>query len=229
MKAFSRFSVAGTALAVVAAVSVGLSAQTHAGPKKAAGPEPAKPAKKSVVVAKAAGAAKAADAAKAAPAEKLTYDGPPVMDPSRYFGAAAMGYAAAKAAPEVMAKLFCYCGCDETDSHNALIDCFTGNHGMDCHICQEEAVLALRMYRDGATMTEIQKRIDADFAKHYPFEKDTAAFTKYKATRLWNPIAAPGTPGLVDGSKEKPKVKPGATVGQCCSDEHPTGNNEKKK
>lgn len=169
--------------------------------------------------------------------EKLTYSGPPVMDPSMATGMAAIGYASAKAAPEVMAKLFCYCGCDQTDSHSALIDCYTGIHGMDCHICQEEAVLALKMYRDGATIGEIQRRIDAQFSSQYPFTTKTDALKKYEATRV-GATPAPATMGpepatagsKSDGSvavKGKLKVKPGMTVGNCCGGDH--GKDAKKK
>jgi hypothetical protein len=142
------------------------------------------------------------------------YNGPPVMDPSLASGMAAVGYASAKAAPEVMAKLFCYCGCDMTDSHTALIDCFTGQHGMDCHICQEEAVLALRMHRDGASIAEIQKRVDAEFSKQYPFTEKTAALKKYEAMRAGTPAPAASTG--TEKSASKPKLKPGMTAGDCC-------------
>jgi hypothetical protein len=160
--------------------------------------------------------------------EKLTYSGPPVMDPSMAAGMAAMGYASAKAAPEVMSKLFCYCGCDQTDSHSALIDCFTGTHGMDCHICQEEAVLALKMYRDGATMAEIQKRVDSTYSNQYPFETKTDALKKYEATHLGVGTATT-TPDVTiteipKGKDGKPKLKPGMTAGACCSE----GNHKKK-
>jgi hypothetical protein len=136
------------------------------------------------------------------------------MDPSLASGMAAVGYASAKAAPEVMAKLFCYCGCDMTDSHTALIDCFTGQHGMDCHICQEEAVLALRMHRDGASIAEIQKRVDAEFSKQYPFTEKTAALKKYEAMRAGTPAPAASTG--TEKSASKPKLKPGMTAGDCC-------------
>ena len=90
-------------------------------------------------------ATKQAPAAKTpAPEAKL----PPVLAPEQFFGAAAMGYAAAKAVPHVCHKLFCYCGCDLTDAHTNLLDCFTNFHGADCHICQEEAMHALKMDRD---------------------------------------------------------------------------------
>ncbi|MBX9720408.1 MAG: hypothetical protein K2X81_03340, partial [Candidatus Obscuribacterales bacterium] len=45
-----------------------------------------------------------------------------VLEPGQFFGLASFGYASAKACPEVMEKLFCYCGCDLTDSHNSLLD-----------------------------------------------------------------------------------------------------------
>jgi hypothetical protein len=106
-----------------------------------------------------------------APAGKpaAAYDGPAVLDPSRFFGGAAMGYASAKAAPQVMSQLFCYCGCDATDKHQHLIDCFTSPHGVDCHICQEEAVAALKLNRDHTPIAEIQRQIDEEFSHHYPF------------------------------------------------------------
>ena len=157
----------------------------------------------------------------------------PVLEPSQFYGAAAMGYAAAKACPEVQAKLFCYCGCDVTDKHTSLLDCFTSYHGVDCHICQEEAVLALKMHREGATIAQIQEKVDQTYSAQYPFTKDTDTLTQYKATRLWKqtsdqPGATTETPAGGTDAKagEKPKLKRGATVGECCGAHHPK---EKKK
>lgn len=115
-------------------------------------------------------------ASSAAPARKE------VLDPSKFFGLASFGYAAAKTCPEVMEKLFCYCGCDLTDQHVSLLDCFTSVHGVDCHICQEEAILARKMNSDGSPIAEIQKSIDEKYSKDYPFEQDTPAYKNYKAT-----------------------------------------------
>ncbi|MBY0549166.1 MAG: PCYCGC domain-containing protein [Candidatus Obscuribacterales bacterium] len=154
-----------------------------------------------------------------------------VLDPSRFFGQAMIGYAAAKNAPEVMAKLFCYCGCDITDSHISLLDCFTSIHGVDCHICQEEAVLALKMTRDSKTVSDIQKAVDETYSHNYPFETDSPTYKKYKATKLYGPkgkddvkpakdvkfgegVAGPEAPG----EKWAPKLKPGKQMNsQCCS------------
>jgi len=167
------------------------------------------------------------DAKSAAGASSTAYDGPPVLDPSRYFGGAQLGYASAKAAPEVMAHVFCYCGCDATEGHHHLIDCYTSNHGQDCHICQEEAVEALKLSRDHKSMAEIQKQIDDDHSHWYPFTKPTANYAAYKASRLYTPapdantqVAGPEPSAEDKDTKEAaaPKVKPGFSVGSCCKD-----------
>lgn len=153
-----------------------------------------------------------------------------VLDPNRFFGQASFGYAAAQACPEVISKLFCYCGCDITDSHSSLLDCFTSNHGVDCHICQEEAVFALKANREGLSTVEIQKRVDEGWSHHYPFEKDSPAYTKYKANRLWTSQASPpaspaSVPGLAPDKAESnlpPKTKSGKPFKpSCCAkDKH---------
>jgi hypothetical protein len=178
----------------------------------------------------------------AATAKQSGYSGLPVLDPSRYFGEAAMGYASAKAAPEVMSVLFCYCGCDATDGHHHLIDCFTSNHGVDCHICQEEAVEALKLYRAGTPIATIQQNIDEHYSHHYPFGEDTQNYKTYKASRLWTDAVTAGKstggdgtsagpfPAAEDGKNKPstgekapksatgPKVKPGFKVGNCCGE-----------
>ncbi len=109
----------------------------------------------------------------------------PVLDPNNYVGEAHAGYAAAKECPEVCAKLFCYCGCDNTDDHSSLLDCFTSDHGVDCYICQQEALIALKMTKSGKTLPEIQKVIDLAYKKEYPWEEASPAFKRYKAAKLW--------------------------------------------
>lgn len=112
----------------------------------------------------------------------------PVLDSGQFFGPAAMGYAAAKVVPKVCAQLFCYCGCDITDNHTNLLDCFTGYHGADCHICQEEALMALKLDRQDLPVAAIQQRIDETYANQYPFKQPSATLLKYWATRLYKPV-----------------------------------------
>ena len=74
-----------------------------------------------------------------------------------------------------------------TDDHDSLLDCFTTDHGVDCHICQEEALIALKMKREGKSMKQIQQAIDVMFEKEYPFDEPTAVIQKYRKNRLWQP------------------------------------------
>lgn len=162
---------------------------------------------------------------------------PPVLDPSKFFGQAQMGYACAAKIPEICSKLFCYCGCDITDKHCNLLECFASLHGVDCHICQEEAVMALRMSREDQSLAEIQKQIDINFQQNYPFQTETQALKTYKATRLWQPTPDKGSatqaPSPPESTEGPPQVKEGAKVGSCCAaghkDEKNSGEDSKNK
>lgn len=138
-----------------------------------------------------------------------------------------MGYIAAQRVPEICQKIFCYCGCDYTDEHDSLLDCFTSDHGVDCIYCQGEAVMAYKMNRNGSSIADIQKSIDLNWGPKYPFfEQPSPAIKKYWKTRLWAKGNGP-TPAekhndetpLYDpftGSQEKnskPMGKPGE---DCC-------------
>lgn len=114
-----------------------------------------------------------------------TTEGKVVLDPGQYAGQVKAGYEAARQIPAIVDKLFCYCGCDLTDCHGSLLDCFTSDHGVDCHICQEEAIIALRLHQKGKSLAYIQKKIDRKYQKEYPFEIESNTLKKYKAERLW--------------------------------------------
>ncbi len=146
----------------------------------------------------------------------------PVLDPNKYFGHAKSGYAAAKLCPEICAQLFCYCGCDLTDEHSSLLDCFTTDHGVDCHICQEEALIALKMKREGKTMKQIQQAIDVIFEKEYPFDEPSETIKKYRANRLWQPSKTVAPIKATAGAATAGKVKKKVFKSTCC------GNAKKK-
>jgi hypothetical protein len=143
-----------------------------------------------------------------------------VLPAENFFGKAQMGYQAAAEIPDLCAKIFCYCGCDLTDNHQSLLDCFTSTHGEGCDICIDEAIQALALKKQGLSTAEIQKKIDCGFEKQYPFEKPSPTLTKYRNTRYDAKKARLG-----DTSKTTawtPKVKAGFKTGQCCGG-HSTG------
>ncbi|MDR3615392.1 MAG: CYCXC family (seleno)protein [Candidatus Obscuribacterales bacterium] len=140
----------------------------------------------------------------------------PVLRPESFFGKAKLGYEAAQQTPEICAKLFCYCGCDMTDNHSSLLDCFTSDHGVDCSICQEETIIALKMKNEHKSLAEIQKVIDLKYTKDYEatFSKPTDALRNYRANRLWQPDKATQTTAP---APEKNAAKPKLEHRGCCS------------
>ncbi len=140
-----------------------------------------------------------------------------VLDPNNYVGQVKAGYAAAKEIPEICAKLFCYCGCDLTDCHGSLLDCFTSDHGVDCHICQEESILALNFHRKGKSLAEIQKYIDKRYAKEYPFEVESPGLLKYKKERLWDTGKKADSGETAAPASKKTKTR-STDAASCCGD-----------
>jgi hypothetical protein len=161
----------------------------------------------------------AAGVASEAPGTSSAAKGKPaqaqVLAPDQFFGRAAVAYEAAQQIPDICAKLFCYCGCDMTDKHRSLLDCYTCDHSADCQICQDEALLALTMHKDGKSMIEIQRAVDQKFAKEYPFREKSPAFRQYQATRLWEPIKE--QPAVAaESAAGTAKLLPGKKAGNCC-------------
>lgn len=113
-------------------------------------------------------------------------------------------YTIAKQIPEILQQLFCHCGCDYTDQHATLLDCYTCDHTIDCWECKGEAMMAFKMHRKGASVAEIQKAVDLNWAPLNELEKDpTEALRKYWRRRLWAPGSGP-TPAEKYNKDHKP-------------------------
>jgi hypothetical protein len=133
-----------------------------------------------------------------------------VLDPNLFEYPMKMGYESAKKHPEVVSKLFCYCGCDKADNHKSLMDCYTSDHGAYCQICLEEAIKADEMVGKKIPIREIQQKIDGDFAKLYPLAQPTPTLLKYREDLKKE--------GLVLGSLNKTGKKTSGSQGSCCGD-----------
>lgn len=157
-----------------------------------------------------------------------------VLDPEQFSDPTQIlvkkGYTAAKAIPEICAKVFCFCGCDITDKHSSLLDCFTSDHGVGCPICIEEALIALSMHKKGKSLCEIQYAIDRRYEKQYPFDSPSENLKKYRAERLWDDDRKPGQKhAKLDGSI--PQLKKNKKSGNCCggAEEHKSVTADEKK
>ena len=64
--------------------------------------------------------------------------------------------------PDVLNRLYCWCGCENSGQHRSNLACFEDLMGVDCEVCQGSAEIAYTMVgrgiRDAAT---IQSAVDA--------------------------------------------------------------------
>ena len=66
--------------------------------------------------------------------------------------------------PEIADGIGCYCGCHTRPGYRSLLTCFhEGGRGMGCPICQGEAKLAYTRHKEGQTLDQIRRAIDARF------------------------------------------------------------------
>jgi hypothetical protein len=80
-----------------------------------------------------------------APANALT------LDPNLFEGETWLAYEAAREHPELLARLHCYCGCEQHQGHKSLLDCFRTDHAAECATCIGEAITAAQMYEGGGS------------------------------------------------------------------------------
>jgi len=66
--------------------------------------------------------------------------------------------------PQIVDGIRCNCGCADLTGFYSLLSCYEGE-GMagHCKVCQGQARLAHRLYREGRSLDEIRSAIDARF------------------------------------------------------------------
>lgn len=78
-------------------------------------------------------------------------------------------YEAAAADPDAFTQVACYCGCESFLDHRHLLDCFVRpdgaweRHATGCAVCLAEAAQVVEMREAQVPISEISRRIDADF------------------------------------------------------------------
>jgi hypothetical protein len=86
------------------------------------------------------------------------------LDPQNFQGDVREAYAVAERDPALLAQLHCYCGCDKTDGHKNLLDCFRDTHGSTCAICCGEARDAEAMAGRGVPIEQIRDALRARYS-----------------------------------------------------------------
>jgi hypothetical protein len=90
---------------------------------------------------------------------------PPTLSPELFTGNQKRAYQAAKEIPQTLAQLPCYCHCDRSQNHKSLHSCFESEHGENCGICINEALMAHNLQKQGVAVNEIRSRIIAAYGK----------------------------------------------------------------
>lgn len=76
---------------------------------------------------------------------------------------AAESYAAAYEMPAILDGVRCYCACSVTIGHRSLLSCFEDEHGANCQVCQDEAIITRDAVARGATLREVRQAVEARF------------------------------------------------------------------
>ena len=90
---------------------------------------------------------------------------PPTLSPELFTGNEKLAYKAAREIPQTLAQLPCYCHCDRSANHKSLHSCFESEHGENCGICINEALMAYNLQKQGMAVSEIRKRIIAAYGQ----------------------------------------------------------------
>lgn len=86
------------------------------------------------------------------------------LDPNLFVGEVKQAYQVAERDPALLAQLHCYCGCDRTDGHKNLLDCYRDTHGAHCAICTGEAIEAEQLAQQGMPIEKIRDALRDRFA-----------------------------------------------------------------
>jgi len=89
----------------------------------------------------------------------------PTLSPELFTGNQKLAYQAAKEIPQTLAQLPCYCHCDRSQNHKSLHSCFESEHGENCGICINEALIAYNLQKQGVAVNDIRNKIIAAYGK----------------------------------------------------------------
>ena len=85
------------------------------------------------------------------------------LDPNMFKGDVREAYEIARKDPGLLAQLHCYCGCDKSEGHRSLLDCYRDKHGSTCAICVGEAREAEQLSKQGMPVEQIRDSLRARY------------------------------------------------------------------
>ena len=89
----------------------------------------------------------------------------PTLAPALFVGKTERAYRIAHDMPDVIDQLYCYCECDKHSGHLSLLSCYTDNHAANCDVCQDEALDAAQMQKQGYSVAKTRAYIDQKYSR----------------------------------------------------------------
>jgi hypothetical protein len=90
----------------------------------------------------------------------------PTLPPEQFTGLVRDAYRAAREIPQTIAQMPCYCHCDRGMGHKSLYSCFEDDHASHCATCVNEALLTLKLEREGKlSPAQIRDKIVEQFGQ----------------------------------------------------------------
>ena len=86
------------------------------------------------------------------------------LSPALFSGKTRQAYQAAREVPEVLHEIPCFCGCMRNPGHQSNLDCYKDDHSSHCAMCQDIALDAAKMHKEGSTIQRIRDAIVAKYA-----------------------------------------------------------------
>ena len=72
-------------------------------------------------------------------------------------------YTMAARIPQILDGLYCHCDCHERDGLRSLLDCFHGDMGTTCAICQGQVRRVHELHEQGRSLNDIRKILDREY------------------------------------------------------------------
>ena len=90
---------------------------------------------------------------------------PATLSPDLFQGSVRSAYRVVREIPGIIAQLPCFCHCDRSFGHKSLHTCFVDDHGADCGVCTNSALLAYRLHKEQKMKPEqIREKIIAEYS-----------------------------------------------------------------
>ena len=95
-------------------------------------------------------------------------DASAVLDPEQFSKEEVRSaYRIAMEIPDVLNKLYCWCGCENRGIHRSNLGCFEDKMAVRCAVCRGTAEIAYRMVQEGVTDAgTIQAAVDRKWGRN---------------------------------------------------------------